>query len=172
MKVTLYIGQSLDGYIADVDGAIDWMNTDGSADDILFKHYETFFKDIDILVMGATTYNQLVNELTKEWPYPNHLTYVITNEKLNDLPNVKFTSNVEETLINGKNIWLVGGAQIAHYFMEHDYIDEYIITTVPVCIGNGIKLFNNIKIEHLEIKKIEQLKNYVAVTYRKEKGRN
>lgn len=167
MKVSFYVGQSMDGFIADVNGGIGWMETDNSASELLTKHYEKFLENIDILVMGYTTYNQLVTELTEEWPYPNHLTYVLTTEELDNLENVIFTNDIEEVMRNDKNIWLVGGATLAKSFIEKDYIDEYILTTVPVCIGDGIKLFNHVKIDNLQVTKVEQLKNYVAITYEK-----
>ena len=69
----LYIAVSLDGYIADVDGKIDWL----TAFEINETGYTEFISNVDSLVMGRVTYDQLVNELSPGvWPYPDQTTFV------------------------------------------------------------------------------------------------
>lgn len=57
---------------------------------------------------------------------------------------------------NGKNIWICGGANLVNQCVKENLIDEYQITTVPVILGNGIRLFEennkNIKLELKDIK--------------------
>ena len=66
---TLFIAMSLDGYIADKDGKVDWLSGHTpDADDM--TSYSEFIKDIDTVVMGYNTYHQIVTELSPgDWPY-------------------------------------------------------------------------------------------------------
>lgn len=88
--------------------------------------------------------------------------YVLTREKIEDTPNIKYMSIEIKNLINklqqenGKNIWICGGANLVNQCVKENLIDEYQITTVPVILGNGIRLFEennkNIKLELKDIK--------------------
>ena len=156
-KVILYISQSLDGFIADSKGSVDWIlgnNEDYDSD----YGYETFIKDIDTVIIGANTYKQIKNELSPDkWVYEDLQSYVLTNEKIEDTTNIKYVNmNIKELINelqqeNGKNIWICGGANLVNQCVTEDLIDEYQITTVPVILGNGIRLFEknnkNIKLE-------------------------
>lgn len=62
-KVSLYIAMSLDGYIADRNGSVDWLNgQDGDTENI--DTYSTFIKDMDTVIMGWNTYHQITTELS------------------------------------------------------------------------------------------------------------
>lgn len=161
-KVILYISQSLDGFIADSKGNVDWIlgnNEDYDSD----YGYEAFIKNIDTVILGANTYKQIKNELSPDkWVYENLQSYVLTNERIEDTPNIKYVNMNIRELINrlqqeeGKNIWICGGANLVNQCVKEDLIDEYQITTVPVILGNGIKLFEennkNIKLKLKETK--------------------
>ncbi len=72
-KVILYIGMSLDGYIADKDMKVDWMNGDDLNNQE--SSYDKFVKSIDTIIMGYTTYHQVINVLAKDnWPYKGIMT--------------------------------------------------------------------------------------------------
>ncbi len=161
-KVILYISQSLDGFIADDNRSVDWIL--GNDEEYVSDYgYENFIKDIDTVILGATTYKQIKNELSPDkWVYENLQSYVLTREKIEDTPNIKYMSIEIKNLINklqqenGKNIWICGGANLANQCVKENLIDEYQITTVPVILGNGIRLFEennkNIKLELKDIK--------------------
>lgn len=73
---------SLDGYIADSKGNVDWLN--GQSNDDNVDSYSEFAKDIDTVVMGFNTYHQIVTELSpNEWVYSDFKTYVITHKSKN-----------------------------------------------------------------------------------------
>lgn len=147
-KVILYISQSLDGFIADSKGSVDWIlgnneNYDGD------YGYETFIKDIDTVILGANTYKQIKNELSPDkWVYENLQSYVLTNERTEDTTNIRYVNmNIKELINrlqqeNGKYIWICGGANLVNQCVKEDLIDEYRITTVPIILGNGIRLFD------------------------------
>ena len=82
-KTILYIAMSLDGYIADKNGSVDWLTGQGT-DEENVDTYSEFVKDIDTVVMGWNTYAQVITELSPgKWPYENLTSYIIThrNEK-------------------------------------------------------------------------------------------
>ena len=156
-KVILYISQSLDGFIADSKGNVDWILGNNENYDSDYW-YEIFIKDIDTVILGANTYKQVKNELSPDkWVYENLQSYVLTNERIEDTTNIKYVNmNIKELINrlqqeNGKNIWICGGANLVNQCVTEDLIDEYQITTVPVILGNGIRLFEknnkNIKLE-------------------------
>ena len=66
---TLFIAMSLDGYIADEDGNIDWLQAFEEQEGTT-NSYDMFIKNIDSIIMGYTTYHQLITEITpNQWPY-------------------------------------------------------------------------------------------------------
>lgn len=147
-KVILYIAVSLDGFIADSNGGANWISGHGKAPESS-KDYDMFYETIDTVVMGSTTYEQIINELSKDiWPYKGKTSYIITSRCLPKDNNVDFInsniSNFIRELKNkyGKNIWVVGGAKLANELIKSDLIDEYQITTIPIILGSGISLFD------------------------------
>ncbi len=174
-KVILYISQSLDGFIADNTGRVDWI-IGNNKEYISDYGYESFIKNIDTVILGANTYKQIKNELSPDkWVYEDLQSYVFTNEKSKNTENIKFVNmNIEELIERlkqekGKNIWICGGANLVNQCLKNDLIDEYQITTVPVILGNGIRLFekNGKKIK-LELKEIKEENGLVIGRYTKE----
>lgn len=173
-KVILYISQSLDGFIADSKGNVDWILGNNKNYDSDYG-YETFIKDIDTVILGTNTYKQITNELSpNKWVYENLQSYVLTKERIEDTPNIKYVNmNIKELINrlqkeNGKNIWICGGANLVNQCVKENLIDEYQITTVPVILGNGIRLFeeNNKKIK-LEWKDTKEENGLIMAIYTK-----
>lgn len=152
-KIVLFIAMSLDGYIADGGGRVDWMtgqDCDGETLDV----YSEFVKDIDTILMGWNTYYQVTTELSPaEWIYSDFTTYVITHNEGKSTEQIRFTDENPVNLIeklkseNGKDIWICGGANLIGQLMEGDLIDEYYISVIPTLLGSGIRLFGNMKKE-------------------------
>lgn len=147
-KVVLFIAMSLDGYIADGDGKVDWLmgqDTDVETAD----SYMDFEKSIDTVIMGWTTYYQIETELSPEqWVYENQQTYVVTHRDCPSTNNITFTSTDPCSLVNtlkekdGKDIWVCGGADIVQQLMRYNLIDIYHISAIPTILGNGKRLFS------------------------------
>ena len=158
-KVVLYIAVSLDNYIARDNGDVDWLVGDGSNPNV-DNGYEEFYKNIDTVIMGKSTYDQVLT--FGEYPYKDSKGYVYTRKEIEDTEYVKFTNENPRELISklkekpGKNIWIVGGADIVDIFLKEDLIDEFVIATIPTVLGKGIPLFkgNNkeIKLKLVESK--------------------
>lgn len=148
-KVKLFIAMSLDGYIADAHGRVDWLNGHGN-DNENIDTYSEFVKNIDTILMGWTTYNQIVTELSPtEWVYNDFTTYVITHKKRDVCEKIRFVNMSPVNLVkelkqqNGKDIWICGGANIVQQLINEDLIDSYQITIIPILLGNGVRLFEN-----------------------------
>ncbi|CAM3723462.1 dihydrofolate reductase family protein [Erysipelothrix urinaevulpis] len=144
-KVKLFISMSLDGYIADLKGGIDWLEVENyETDDSYTKFYDT----VDTVLMGYTTYDQITNQLSpNNYPYKDSQSIVFTHKKLTQEKNIKFTSQSVNETVNvlkkksGKDIWIVGGSKIIKPLVEENMIDEYYIAVIPKLIGRGIPLF-------------------------------
>lgn len=171
-KIVLYIAMSLDGFIARENGAIDWLSGE-SGDPNLDFGFERFNQTIDTILMGRTTYEQVVNELSPQvWPYEGKRVIVFTHQQ--NYPDDRVTTfNGElapwlETLRaeEGSNIWLAGGGRQIEEFLFCDLIDEYIISVAPVLLGKGIRLFNG-GFEQLDLRltNMNQLDGLVELTY-------
>ena len=138
-KLVLFIATSLDGYIARPDGGIDWLFSDQD------YGYTEFFAGVDTVIMGRKTYDLSLS--FGEYPYQGTRGFVFShtlkgqNENVTFIPiNIAgFISELKRG--SGKNIWLVGGAQIVAECVRHDLIDDFIISVHPVILGEGIPLF-------------------------------
>lgn len=158
-KVILYIAVTLDNYIARENGEVDWLMGDGSNPEE-DNGYEDFYKNIDVVIMGKSTYDQVMD--WGDYPYKNCESYVYTRKEVKNNEYVKFTNESPNKLISklkekqGKYIWIVGGADIVDLFLKEDLIDEFIIATIPTILGKGIPLFkennNEIKLKLKESK--------------------
>ena len=143
-EIIFNIACSLDGYIAREDGRIDWLPIDGG--DFGMKKFMDF---IDTVLLGRTTYEQILT-FDCDYPYANKKTYVFSSKPGEKKDSVEFISdmiNFSKKLVElpGKNIWLVGGGKIVSSFLNAGLIDKIIISKLPVLIGSGIPLFQNIR---------------------------
>ncbi len=170
-KVILNLAVSLDGYIARMDGSVDWLDhldTDGS--DLGFAE---FLNKCDTILMGRKSYEDTLKLGNGEWPYKNMKTFVFTSKTLKDTKNIIFTTKSPSEVIEniqkqlGKDIWLFGGSRFIQSMRYLNLIDEYIITTIPKMIGEGIGLFQDVDIENeLELINVEKCKNIVQSCYK------
>ncbi len=165
-KIILYIASSLDGCIARKNGDIDWLPESDTSG------YDKFYETIDTIVMGKTTYNQVL--MFGEYPYKDKKSYVFTrsnNDSAKD-GNVEFVSSVDKFVKDifpnlRENIWLVGGGQTISSFVNHGIIDEIILSIIPKVLGNGISLFHNIQKEtNLELIKTTPYDKLVELHYK------
>ena len=146
-RLILYIAVSLDGYIAEKDGGIHFLEETSSPSPDL--DYENFYNSLQAVILGGKTYRQIKNVLSPgKWPYEGMPCYVCTRQQNYYDPNVQFTSlppgKEVLDLIYEKhpgNIWLMGGGEIIRCFMRENLIDTYYIYIMPTVLGNGIPLF-------------------------------
>ena len=173
-KVTLFIAMSLDGYIADKDGGVDWLNgqeEDGENMDT----YSDFIKGIDTIIMGWNTYHQLTSELSpEEWVYPEQVSFVITHREIPSTERIRFTSESPCDLVKrlreeeGNGIWICGGASIVRQLMETDLIDTLHISVIPTLLGDGVRLFGPLEKEQkLRLVKTQSYNRITDLVYEK-----
>lgn len=144
-RITLYIATSVDGFVADADGGVGWLDEYQTETDGVASGYDAFFAGVDCLVMGSATYEQVRG--FGEWPYEDRPTYVVTRR---DLPlaaeSVELVADDVERLAarlraEYDHVWLVGGARLAQSFLGANGVDELHLALVPVLLGRGIPLF-------------------------------
>ncbi|HEU0246138.1 MAG TPA: dihydrofolate reductase family protein [Gaiellaceae bacterium] len=149
-----YTATALDGFIADSDNSLDWLFTRArEADGPL--NYGDFIADVGALAMGATTYEWILDhEFARkdpaEWKWPYDIpSWVFTHRQLPVVPEarVEFTSadvvTVHEEMVaaaRGRNVWIVGGGDLAGQFADAGLLDEVIVTIAPVTLGGGAPL--------------------------------
>ena len=91
-EVILYIAMSLDGYIADAQGGVDWLGGHGEPEEGM-ESYSRLLQRIDTVVMGWNTYHQVTTQLSPDrWVYEGLHTYVITHRPLPAAPGITFTA--------------------------------------------------------------------------------
>jgi len=146
----VFIATSLDGYIAGENGDISWLHSIPNPDNIDMG-YADFMAQVDALVMGRNTF-ETVCGFDIDWPY-NKPVFVLSN-KLSEIP-LKYEGKA--FLVNGslnevlakihkkgyKELYIDGGTTIRN-FLKEDLIDEIIITTIPIMLGNGVPLFSSL----------------------------
>lgn len=171
-KIKLYIAASIDRYIAQNDGDLDWLMKYPVNAETNYG-YDVFFESIDTVIMGGRTYQDILN-MDVIWPYMDKTTYVISRNHQDSKCSIHFiTENIVETIAElrnneGRDIWLVGGGEIISMFLGQSLIDEMIITTIPVILGNGIPLFPITSQESIwEVKNSQRYPNNVVQTHYK-----
>ncbi|MGA7934907.1 MAG: dihydrofolate reductase family protein [Kovacikia sp.] len=139
-SIFLFIASSLDGYIARPSGEVDWLFTDQD------YGYSDFLAEVDTVLMGRKTYEQVLT--FGEFPYQEKQCYVFSkNADFDASPYAKTVrSDVKDFVKDlrqseGKNIWLVGGADLIRPFLVHQLLDELILFIHPILLGSGIPLF-------------------------------
>ncbi len=142
-EVVYYVATSIDGFIATSDGGVDWLPGPPPGQDF---GYAEFYGTIDGLVMGSGTY--ALPRSVPDWPYSGKPTRVLSSRGLtaatDDVTVAQESPERSVELLSAagcRRIWLVGGGQTAAQFRRAGLITEYILTVVPVSLGEGIPLF-------------------------------
>ena len=141
-RVTLFIATSLDGFIADENGNVDWLFHDAE------YNYSAFFETVDALVMGRRTFGSVLG--IGAWPYGDKPTRVFGSGRgpTDAPPAVTMTTGPARTVLDelaaggAEHIWLVGGGGLVKTFREEDLIDRFVLTVHPVLLGAGTALFD------------------------------
>lgn len=146
-KVVLFIAMSLDGYIADRDGNVDWLRGQEPGGDDM-AGYDGFIKNVDTVIMGWNTYHQVAVELSPEkWMYEGLTSYVMTHREVPAAERIQFVNRTVCDLVRslrmeeGKDIWICGGASVIHPLIRERMIDRFHISIIPTILGKGIRLF-------------------------------
>jgi len=141
-KIVLGLGISLDGYIARPNGAVDFLITP--------KDYSMapFFATIDTYILGRKTLDAALKMGGSASSFGGMATYVFSHSKPpGERDGLTFVNESPAALVRrlrkhkGKDIWLMGGGELAREFLKADLVDELYLGVVPVLLGEGIPLF-------------------------------
>lgn len=176
VKTQYYTAASLDGYLADEDHALDWLDqfedVEGMAD-----HYPAFIAEVGALAMGSTTYEWILEqeallEHPERWPY-DVPAWVFSSRELQtvDGADVRFVQGdvapVHAEMVDaaeGDNVWLAGGGDLVGQFFDRGLLDEIIVTVAPVTLGAGAPLLpRRITTPPLRLVDVEQYGDVFAV---------
>lgn len=168
-NVVLFIATSLDGYIATKDESLEWLfNVEGEGD----NGYSAFYQTVDTVLMGNNTYDWMIRNVTGEFPYKNKDCYVFSRSSIEDNEYVEFINADIVHFISelkskeGEDIWLVGGGELLHFFLEKGLVDEIILTVAPTIIGKGIPLFKEGEYQlDLKLKGTRKFNQFVELHY-------
>ncbi len=161
-KLILYIATSLDGYIAKPNDDLSFLSIvqkDGED-----YGYSEFVSSIDTVILGRKTYDWIM-AVVDEFPHMDKISYIITRTERPSIGNINFYNGTLNSLVKklksekGKNIFIDGGAEIVHELLKANLIDEFIISIIPILVGDGIKLFADgrpeLKLKLVTLKKFE-----------------
>ena len=161
-KTQYYCASTLDGYIAGSDDDLDWLTKyegsyGGEGVEPIKGSYDRFYEGVGALVSGSRTYEWILDHISGggEWPYKGKPTWVLSRREL-PMPDDD-DEGVDVRVIDGgvedlyeeiaasagdRNLWVVGGGNVASQFADAGYLDEVLVTVVPVVLGAGRPLFD------------------------------
>jgi dihydrofolate reductase len=182
-KTQYYTATSIDGFIADENNSLDWLFEVGSGQDAGGR-YTAFFSQVGAMAMGSTTYQWVVehgrllehpDKWRDEFGYGDTPCCVFTHR---DLPAVRgahlsFVRDDVELVhrqmreaADGKNIWIVGGGDLAGQFIDRGLLDEIILGVAPVTLGAGAPVLpRRLTGSALTLTAVEQDASFAYLTY-------
>lgn len=153
MKCSAFIATTLDGYIADKDNGLDWLNI--NSDIKVDMGFDNYLSNIDSIVMGRNTMETIskMNLRVEEWPYSN-IPIIVLSSSLKTLPGLFksrgeiYSGDIKELMkvLKGRgynNIYIDGGKTIQS-FIESKLLNSITISMAPTVLGSGIPLFGTI----------------------------
>ncbi|MCH6267688.1 dihydrofolate reductase family protein [Neobacillus citreus] len=167
-NIILYIGTSIDGYIANEDGTLEWLESTEVEGD---SGYNALLERIDTIVMGKGTYD-VIRGFDMDYPYSGYENYVFSKSVSGSDEYASFINEEVKTFIKnikqkpGKDIWLVGGGNLAGEFFKENLIDEIQLAIAPIILGKGISLYTGDDItQKYTLTKVEKLGQLAMLHY-------
>jgi dihydrofolate reductase len=153
MKTQYYTAASLDGFIATEDDSLEWLFPLGDIND---TGYPAFIAQIGALAMGSATYEWMLRhsqtistQMESTWPY-SQPTWIFSSRSLPAVPganlhfvrgDVRPVHSAMRAAAGVKNLWVVGGGDLAGQFHDAGLLDEIIVQVGSVTLGKGKPLF-------------------------------
>ena len=143
-NVIVHIATSADGYIARADGDLEWLTSRPAPKG--FYGMNAFMKSIDTMLMGRKTYEAGLAMGAKFDSTSRTIVFSRHGPPTDVPPGVEFANGAIGPFMNGireqagKDIWMMGGGDLIASFLDVHAIDEFVVSVVPVFIGDGIPL--------------------------------
>ena len=171
-RVIVHIATSADGYIARSDGDLEWLTSRPAPEG--FYGMNAFMKSIDTKVLGRKTYEVSLRMGARFDGRNRSIVFSRQSPPADAPPGVEFANEPIAAFVDrlreepGKDIWLMGGGEIIASFLDEDAIDEFVISVVPVFIGDGIPLIApRHRHVHLDLDSVERFEDgLVQMRYR------
>jgi dihydrofolate reductase len=145
-RVRFYVATSLDGFIADSGGSVDWL----APYDARLYGYDRFLNEVGALIMGRRTF-ELINAVG-DWPYRGKPVFVVSSQTLGSTPvGVSVSTRgmwdalQQARQTTHRDIWIVGGAVTMQSALEEGIVDLMELFLVPVLLGAGLGLLNDLR---------------------------
>ncbi len=148
MTASVFVGTSVDGFIARQNGDLDWLPDDAEP-----HGYDEFIETVDVLVMGRKTFETVL--AFEAWPYGTKRVVVLSSHPI-DLSAAAARGGVVEQMSGeparivsdlaargAQHLYVDGGVTIQR-FLQSGLIDRLVITRIAVLIGDGIPLFGSL----------------------------
>jgi dihydrofolate reductase len=156
MTVSVFVGTSLDGFIARANGSFDFLPADGGES----HGYEEFFASVDAVVMGRNTFEVVLP--FPEWPYGKKRVVVLSSRSV-DLSSIRNgvveqmsgepAEIIAKLAATGSHHLYIDGGITVQRFLRAGLVDRITVTRVPVLVGSGIPLFgalpHDIQLRHI-----------------------
>ncbi len=146
----VFVAKSLDGYIAGINGELDWLNLIPNPENNDMG-YNSLMDEVDAIVMGRTTF-ETVSGFDGEWPYKKHV--FVLSGSLGEIPKkliekVSILNGTPKEILSkiykkGHHSLYIDGGKTVQHFLKEDLIDELRISTIPILLGDGISLFGQL----------------------------
>lgn len=175
MATHFYTASSLDGFIATEEHSLDWLLKQDIDQDGPMA-YPAFEQTIGALAMGASTFEWVMRHEDGRWGYTQP-TWVFTHRSLAvpEGADVRLTSgDVADvhaemvTAAGGKDLWVVGGGDLAGQFADAGLLDEVWVQYAPVTLGSGAPLLP--RQLDLELLDVARNRNFLCGRYRVLRG--
>lgn len=182
-RIVYATATTLDGYLADRAHSLDWLFAVDGGDDAQGE-LSSFFDGVGVLVMGSTTYEWVLDHENllaepEKWQgfYGDRPTYVFTSRSdRTPIPgaDIRFVAGAAAEMIEeiraaagDKDIWMMGGGDLAAQFAVAGLLDEIQLSVAPVLLGGGAPLFTGeLRSDRLELVDVHQTGQFAQLTYR------
>ena len=176
-RTQYYTATTIDGFIADEHDSLDWLfeaDSSGNAD------FAPFFERVGAFAMGRTTYEWILEyegllQHPEKWAYGGVPAWVFSNRDLPTVPgadlafvkgDVRPVHEAMRRAAGDRNIWIVGGGELAGQFADAGLLDELILGVAPVTLGAGAPLLpRRITSSRLTLRRVEQRAQFAHLTY-------
>lgn len=148
----VFIGMTLDGYIAREDGDIEWLTNPSTGNHASIESsghtvgWDEFYPSVSHLVIGRGTYEKVMT--FKNWPYTDKKVIVLSTSLKKVANGASLATSLVEAIAqleatNAKDVYVDGG-KVIQSFLQAGYIDEITVSIAPVLIGSGLPLFGSL----------------------------